>query len=540
MARVYPFDVAFLGSIVVAFSTVACGELTAPDEGSIEQDVVTACDQPVPASPIIFERELVIRNLHVVEDGRTGDGDDEARDHCRTTWNAACPANLQGRWTFGYMMAAMAGTSDVTSATAKTFVKNWLKLWLTDQQPNAGKDPARPRTAINETLINPWLIASGCSSADTLDTCALDLKKAPFRLLAFVNRVDLPTAAPGSGAYAAGGEFRVVFGALGFDPQSGTLDPSPLQATVILEYNFPRSTSLLTWAVRMHSLSSMDPESLAVVAADGTSSTVAYRNRLALYMEAILGPNLLPVSSSINRSAISHIRTNEIAFDCHAGTQPCSGLPPDPTRAQWEARQFKLGGTLGSTGQFLVQDTVSQTPQTADNRTPPIDNLLISRRLTAYGGNAVFSAADAALQGNSSLSPSGFGAPIVWELNVLNATNAPDLTAPERLTARHHFGFGTCNGCHYIETANQLGFFHVAPREPGTIAGISSFLSVNGAADPLASTDNRNPTHYQTVNNPTGGATIFKYNEPWRRACEIRRILTGSTTPYTKATGHLE
>jgi hypothetical protein len=105
------------------------------------------------------------------------------------------------------------------------------------------------------------------------------------------------------------------------------------------------------------------------------------------------------------------------------------------------------------------------------------------------------------------------------------------MTASERNTARHHFGFGTCNGCHYIETSNQLGFFHIAPREPNTVAGMSSFLSVNGAADPLASADNINPTNYQTVNNPGGGSTIFKYNEPWRRACEIRRILTGSSTP---------
>jgi len=524
MANIRRFVVGCAWPLVIALGAASCGELAAPDEASTEQDVVTGCQQPVAPGPAIsFERELVLRNLHVVEDGVAGDGSDHTNDHCRTTWNAACPPALQGRWTFGWMMAVMSGVTDVTNPTAKTFVKNWLKLWLSAQQPNPNKAAARPRTAITEALIKPWLLASGCSSADTIDTCALDLKKAPFRLLAFVNRADLPSIA----GYSAGGEFRVVFGALGFDPNcAGCGTNTPLQATVILEYNYPATRSLISWASQMHALSGLDPES--------ASSTVTYRNQLQAITDGIVGPIPVPPPIAINHSAISHVRTNEIAFDCQSGTAPCDGADPDSTAAQWESRQFKLGPS----GQ-LVPDPVSQTPQTADNNTPSINNQLISYWQACEAGDPAFHDADAALLGNSSLSPSGGGA-VIWERNVLTSTNSSPSTPADRLQARHLFAFGTCNGCHYFETSNQLGFFHIAPRLPGTTSGISSFLSVNGAADPIATSDNVNPSYYQTVNNASGGTTTFLYNEPWRRACEIRRILSGNPTPYTKPSGHIQ
>lgn len=532
------FGVMCVWSALAAAGVSACSsDGVEPDEDSTEQDIVTSCGVPyMPSVPIRFERELVIRDLHVVQDQtNNAPAAPAANDHCRTTWNPACPANLRGRWTFGYMMASMAGATDVDSPVAKTFVKSWLKLWLSNQQPNASKAPALPRPAIFDSLIVPWMVASGCSAGDTLDTCTLfDLKKAPFRLLAFVNRIDLPAIA----GYSAGGEFRVVFGALGFDfnnPGAGT--NGPLQATAILEYNLPRTSSLITWANKLHALSAIDPTSTAPVAPNNLPATVEYRNQLQLITDAVVGP--LPFAGQVpNNSNISHVRTNEIAFDCQSGSKPCNGDDPDPTLAVWEARQFRLPGLPGQMGQLLVQDTVSQTPQTADNKTPTIDNQLISYRNDCVLGKPAFQATDGALLGNASQSASGSTGAVVWEAGVLNSSNASNLSTADRLLARHHFGFGTCNGCHYVETANQLGFFHIAPRENDTIAGLSGFLSVNGAADPLATPDNQNPSYYQTVANPTGGTTTFRYNEPWRRACEIRRILSGSSVPYTNPTGH--
>src|SRR3954463_11390897 len=100
---------------LAAVTVAACSTPDLPNEGEADQDVlVTSCNQPMPSVPINFDRELVIFKKQVVEDGVSGDGNDEANDHCRTTWTGCTSTTManQGHWTFGYMMAAMAGTSD--------------------------------------------------------------------------------------------------------------------------------------------------------------------------------------------------------------------------------------------------------------------------------------------------------------------------------------------------------------------------------------------------------------------------------------------
>lgn len=533
----------YIWPALITAASMACGVQDSSNEESVEQAATVACDlaiAPIPSVPINSERELIIRDLYVVEDGKTGDGDDESKDHCRTTWNSACPASLQGRWTFGWMMAAMAGTSDVTSPVARQFVRDWLKKWLTPQQPNPNSPPAQPRTGITETLITPWLLASNCLP-DTLDTCPLDLKKAPFRLLAFVNRIDLPVIA----GYSDGGEFRVVFGALGFKPNCddcGANTASTLQATVILEYNLSRTGgNLKTWGDRLHALSSINLHGTNTVPPDTLSQTVMYRNKLQGITDMIVGPRA-PSPLFINGSSISHVRTNEIAFDCNSRTEGtiCGSSVADPGLAQWEFRQFKLGGVTGASGMPLVQDTVSQTPDTSANHTSTtvgttsLDNLLINQRNVIITGDQAFSATDNLL-GNVSQTPFGNDATI-WEKGVLTSANTGGMTTSSRYLVRHLFGFGTCNGCHYAETANQLGVFHIAPRNAGSASVMSNFLSA-----PLTSTDNVNADSPYPVNDPTNpSANQFYYNEPWRRACEIRRILTGSTIPLTKQSGHVK
>lgn len=527
----------FLGvrMALAACAVAACSTPDLPDEGETDQDVVvTNCTPPAPPVPINFDRELVIRSRSVVEDGVVGDSSVHS---CRTSWGAACPASMQGHWTFGYMMAAMAGTSDPTSPTAKGFVRDWLKRWLSPQQPNPSKTAAASRPAIMENLIRPWLNATGCLPTDTLDSCPLDLKKAPFRLLAFVNRIDLPAIA----GYSNGGEFRVVFGAIGADPINcpGCAPTQTLQATVILEYALPATRTLLSWASALHSLSSSNPDDL--------SQTITYRNNLQGLTDAIVGFNASPSSKSLNRSAIAHVRTNEIAFDCHSGST-CDGMtPPDGRLAVWEMRQFKLSGPAGTvSGVPLVQDAVSQTPQSSDNLTSPINTRLITNRIAIFNGDPAFESTDNALLGNSSLSPSGLNA-VVWEnvpppgSPILNPTTAPDLATAGRAQTRHQFALGTCNGCHYADTANQLGLFHIYPRDAGTVSSISSFLSAGVGSNPLApaALDNLAPLNKHQVPDPAGSGSLFYYNEPWRRACEIRRILSGSTTPFTKPSGHL-
>jgi len=540
----------FLGvrMALAAIAVAACSTPDVPNEGEVDQDVlVTNCTQPMPPVPINFDRELVIHSKYVVEDGVAGDGNDEANDHCRTSWTGCTSTTMgnQGHWTFGYMMAAMAGTSDPTSSIATSFVRDWLKRWLSSQQPNLSKTAAAPRTAITEVLIQPWLNASGCPAAATLDSCALDLKKAPFRLLTFVNRIDLPKVT----GYSTGGEFRAVFGAIGADPVNcpGCPATQTLNATVILEYSLPSTKTLKQWADQLHELSSYNPGNNPP---GDLTQTLTYRSKLQTLTDAIVGPNASP-SGPFNHSAIAHVRTNESVFDCQMGSANCNGVPPNPGLAVWEMRQFKLSGPFGTaSGASLVQDTVSQTPQSSDSRTTAINNLLINHHAAINNGDVGFQNTDNALLGNASQTQQGPSA-IVWEWApapappVLNSTNAPDLTMPSPAVAlaqaRHLFGLGTCNGCHYAETNNQAALFHIYPRDQGMESQLSSFLSAGYVTNPIAPADSSNlaPLSKHTVNDQAVTGVKFFYNEPWRRACEIRRILSGSTTPATKPSGHL-
>lgn len=133
-----------------------------------------------------------------------------------------------GAWHFGRLMAQMSGT-----VPPEVFVRNWLAHWETHQVVNGFTVPARP--FITQGVIGPW---------PKHPDGRLDLTKAPLRLLAIVNRLDLRDLSLGSA-----GEGRFVFGVL-------DANGNPTQFTVILEYDLPTQTQadVLTWARRWHAL----------------------------------------------------------------------------------------------------------------------------------------------------------------------------------------------------------------------------------------------------------------------------------------------
>jgi len=112
-----------------------------------------------------------------------------------------CPVPVapatRGAWTFGKLVEGIFGTA--VPATLSTEVTRFLNEWAFVQVVNGELVPARP--AVNAHIINPWLAASG--------GVQLDMKKAPFRLLAIVARLDLRQNAPWTA-----GECRFVFGLL--------------------------------------------------------------------------------------------------------------------------------------------------------------------------------------------------------------------------------------------------------------------------------------------------------------------------------------
>jgi hypothetical protein len=355
-------------------------------------EALTACNVTVTA-----DRELLVRSLGVVE------------DPVRTTWTGATTSASDGAWTFGRLMHAMAGAND-----SSVFVREWLRSWEVSSSINGFTVPAR--TAIEPLVISPWLQKSGGTR--------LDLTKAPFRLLAIVNRMDLRNLASGSA-----GEGRFIFGVL---DGSG----NATQFTVILEYNLPASTQgdVDKWAADWHALGALTPGS------------AAYNQALQNLTDRFAGPGVAP--ARINGSAISQVRTNELAI----------GSP-------WQLREFRLGPT----GQ-LVPSTTAQTPADSFNGTATLANFINQNQ-------------SALLAGTHSVPLSFQSAPFRGPASNVGVSffNAPGITSNE---ARFAFSVNTCNGCHKSETDTQ--FLHVSPRAPGTEAAVSGFLTGKSVSDPVS------------------------------------------------------
>lgn len=98
-------------------------------------------------------------------------------------------------------------------------------------------------------------------------------------------------------------------------------------------------------------------------------------------------------------------------------------------------------------------------------------------------------------------------------------------------TARHLFGCATCNGCHTVETGGTP-FVHVGPRPAGAVAPLSALLSQTIAPGAPGF-----PAGFLNFPDEIVPTLFHSYNEPWRRVCEIARLLANDPAPYTKPNG---
>ncbi|MGH8659044.1 MAG: hypothetical protein ACREV4_11375 [Gammaproteobacteria bacterium] len=240
-------------------------------------------------------KSLLIRDLSVVE------------DPTRTVWTGATDTSAEGAWSFGRLMAHLAGAHEPSE-----FVRRWLENWERDQTINGFS--VQNRATIATTVIDPW---------PKLPDGKLDLTQAPMRLLGIVYRPDLRN--PG---LDRGGEGRFVFGVL---DRFG----NKLQFTVILEYDLAAQTDaeVQTWAADFQNLSTLE-------------FGEAFNTELEAITNRFAGPGVAP--DKINGSAILRVRTNEIAL----------AFP-------WELREFALSGN----GRRLREVTVKQTPDIGLNNT---------------------------------------------------------------------------------------------------------------------------------------------------------------------------
>jgi hypothetical protein len=354
-------------------------------------DMAELAALPPPCEAVVSEpKELMITDLRVVEDAR---------------------ATGNGVWTFKHLMESMAPTA----AQAPEMVRQMLSTWLTDQTINGQTVPARPQMA--DDVLNPWLNGG----------TTLDLSRAPLRLLAIVNRLDLRNLSQGKA-----GEGRFVFGVL--NPQG---DPTPF--TLILEYRLPATSEaqVLEWADLWHELGALD------------LGSAAYNTKLAEITQRFAGRNAEP--GRVNGSALSQLRTNEIEL-----TGP------------WELREFVLSSTNG----LLRPDTVKLTPNSSfmDQNQSVVANFINQNQaaIIAERHDVPNTFNGVSFLGGSSL-------------NTLGAWNAPGINSNE---ARHKFSLNTCNGCHGSAETGTV-FLHINPRSAGQEATLSGFLTGIDQADPV-------------------------------------------------------
>jgi hypothetical protein len=398
-------------------------------------------------------RSLVITNVKVVED--------PSRTFNPCT-NAGTPL---GPWTFGYLMTQMANQPR-TGIAPSTFVRQWLNKWMADQTTANGWTAAK-RQQIKALVIDPWEAASGGPGMP------LDLRKAPFRLLAIVNRIDLRNNSVYGGGSA--GEGRFVFGVLDMR-RTGKIDPytgqqqtgcTPTQFTVIFEYGIDRTgCAIRDWGKQWYNLRNY------------VLGSAAYNAALQAITDQFTRANAAPRKP--NGSALNQLRTNEIAI---------ANPFPDST---WQMREFRLpppadGHLQEMNVKLTPDDTLRNTDLTANYVNADTPNILLQQHdVPMFWLGFKF-------LGNHSNVPGG----TFWN-------NGPTVVITNR-QARHLFSLNTCSACHSGET--NTAFTHIKPAPFGTPAGLSGFMTGISVAD------------------PADGAPTRTFNEFQRRALDLDKLV---------------
>jgi len=392
-------------------------------------------------TPVLKENSLMVTAPSVVEDTfRTF-------NPCKKTGNAS------GAWAFPKLISEMANTS-ATSVSPSDFLKKWLESWLNDVTVNA--DLIAKRTQINN-IINTW---------NTLSGGTFDIKFAPFKLIAIVNRVDLR----GNTGYGVTnpGEGRFVFCAINCNNGNTSVFGSPAPFMVIFEYGLPQKkcATLKAFAKQWSDLSGM------------TLGSAAYNNALENITNQFTMANTSP--SKPNGSSLNQIRTNELALNIFP----------------WELREFNID----SASHFLKNVTVKQEPQVRFNKRHPdqvpadvetmanfVNTNTPSVEATAYTINEIEGGKNFLAGKAHTLTPDKYH----WNGDSLL------LSGPEFITsdsARFVLSLNTCSGCHGGE-AFTGNFMHVAPGGPtGVPAFLSNFLKGNPpmSAGPFVVNDRAN------------------------------------------------
>lgn len=410
-----------LGVSLFAFAATSTPSQTQTELGTTQQQTAVRTSRETAllplrtACPVVPSKELFITDVSVVD------------DCIRTTWGPCLgPAPVlpatQGAWTFGANMAAVAGTNN--PVLLHNFTLQWLQTWGVLQTINGDPVPARPN--VQALIINPWLAASGGTY--------LDLKKAPFRLLAIVARLDLRNNAGYTGGSSAG-EGRFVYNLL---DEKG----NPTQFLVIFEYGLDARdcSGIMDWAKTWHGLGAY---------AFGPSYNAALQTVTDRFATIGASP------SKPNGSAINQVRTNDFHLD-----------------RPWELREFHLNAKI-ATGSPLLPFTVAQTPARSLQQTAAISTYVNANEPSILAHTHIVPLSWGGNPFRGGASPHSLD--LAWD------GPPPACTSITNPQARHAFSLDTCSGCHGDETATF--FKHVEPRAPGVASTLSTFLTGGPATD---------------------------------------------------------
>jgi hypothetical protein len=334
-------------------------------------------------STIASSKELVITDPSVLTDARASNA-------------------TMGPWSFNWMMTQMAPPR----TDPQDFVGNWVLQFAT---PGGTIDGFPVDVRNTSALTSIW---------PTTPDGKLDLTKAPFELLAIVNREDL---------HATGdGELRFVYGVI---DQNGNQQPM----TVIFEFGLPTvnpvTHSTMTrraWAQQFHALG-------------GLSFGASYNAALEAITDLVTTANTSP--NKPGGSSINQVRSNEILMT---------------ENGFWELREFHLSTASGSAQ--LVLAPTAQTPVDSANTSGTPENVALSSYLTtaAFPIQFGFGAVPSTILGGESTEN------FTWSLG-----------APVTQTALRSFAGQTCNGCHNSDPANQNTgvFYQITPFGTGGTDG---------------------------------------------------------------------
>jgi hypothetical protein len=408
------------------------------------------------------DHSLMITHIDVIEDPKR-----TITDPCTGT------GAVDGVWTFGFLMRQMASPNPgaiANDADVSTFVMNWLNKWMSDQLINSDNVPSR--IAMQTAIITPWLNRSASGGAPAGQ---LDMKFAPFRLLAIVNRLDLR----GNTGYSVtnGGEGRFVFGVL-------DENCNPMAFTVIFEYGINKTDceSLKAFAKQWYDLKDLTPG-----ASDYNDALQAITDQFTL-----CGTN----PAKPNQSSLNQLRTNERAID-----------------SPWQLREFNIGAS----GQI---DEITTTREPADHFNAKVVNAEVQVLADFANMNAA-----AILDNTFDIPLTSGGMPFLggkadtdggefWD-----GTTTAGPTFITNDSVRHALSLNTCSGCHAGES--NTSFTHITPAAMGSSPTLSGFLVGDGGTGPFIVSD--------PANRPSGGSPIqWEFNDLQRRADDLEAFVNSS------------